>query len=1810
MRKITLLIFCVFTFIGQLSAQVAIGTGTLETENAPFEPFYGYSYTQTVYLASEINASGTITDIQWYYSGTSELPDSQELVVYMAESTKASFASTSDWEPIDSFTEVYSGGITVTAGVSGWVQITLDTPFDYSGTDNLLIAVEENMPSYDSSGDDFYNSEVATNRTISYYNDNNNPDPASPPTANNIDNTIPNIILGGITQSCPTPSGLTVSEITSTGASLGWTENGSAASWNIEVVPAGSVPTGTATQTGVGNPYTVSDLMAITGYDFYVQADCDTEESAWAGPFSFTTLCDVFIPDYLAPFDSWLQDCWEEADSGDPTTGPGNLGAGSWTTDGFANNGFTGAYKINLWQANKSDWLVSPMFDLTGGPFQVELDLAIMQFGSSTTAGTLGSDDEVQLLMTTDNGATWEALISFDNTSALPVGGDHFIYDLTAYSGMTVQFGIWASEGSVDDTADNDVSVDNFQVRAIPTCMEPSGLTASEFTSNGANLGWTENGDASLWNIEVVPAGTAPTGTPTASGVTNPTTVSDLSAITEYEFYVQSDCGDGDLSSWTGPFSFTTLCDVFIPDYLAPFDSWLQDCWEEADSGDPTTGPGNLGAGSWTTDGFANNGFTGAYKINLWQANKSDWLVSPMFDLTGGPFQVELDLAIMQFGSSTTAGTLGSDDEVQLLITTDSGATWTPILTWDNTTVNPVGGDHFIYNLSDYSGMIVQFGIWASEGSVDDTTDNDVSVDNFEVRAVPTCPEPSGLTATNLGLTSTEVAWTENGDASLWNIEYGPAGFELGTESLVTGVTNPYTLMDLTPDTQYDYYVQADCGDPDGVSSWTGPFTFYTGYCESEPSSNDGNGVGSVQLGIVMFPSFGDVTYENHTATVVNAFQGFNTNLQITFETGFTYDTNVWIDFDDNLVFDADELVYQGESTNANPTTLDASFMMPADAPLGEHRMRIGTADSGQSTPNPCYNGSWGVTLDFTVNIVEPTCINAEANYTLVDDCENGDQFLIDVDILSLGDATSLTVSNNYDANTAAVTETGVYQVGPFPFMENIVITVSNDQDSNCVIVSSPFYQLGCPPDNDNPCDAIVVDVNDNDSCDLTTSGTILAATDSGVPAPTCGGNVNDDVWFEFTALNEVQLITLLNISGGTFNLDHAVYEGTCDGLVELYCSTNTASITPELVIGNTYFVRVFSFGSADETTTFDLCIKQAPENTVCENATPFCGEGGALYASNVIGIPSTGPVACLGSIPNPTWNVLQIGESGPINIQIVQNTQFDENGNPTGTGLDVDFVLWGPFDNEIDYCDLDLLVDCPTCPNNTWNPDFYPFENIVDCSYSAAAVENVTIENAIAGEIYVLLVTNFNGGAGTIQIEQTNASDDGSGSITSEIEVELGEDQSFCGFPSYELNAESPFADNYEWYADGFIIEGENSANLTVTETATYTVIAYDENCDTQAQDEVTIIFGLEPIANAVEDIVTCDDASADEIEDFDLEMQTSGILAGQDPALFNVTYHTSLEDAQAGTNALTSPYTNVTNPQTIYVRIEDANATFCFATTTFDLVISGPTPTVTNVNFNVCDDESGDGVESFDLTSLDAEVLNGQDPSIYLVSYYASEADADAGVDPLVSPYENTSNPQTIYVRIESNVAYDCYSVGEVVLAVDAVPFASFNSDVVAYEVCPDATVPIEISLITEGFNEDEVTVEWSQDGGPIEGESGLTLPVLTEGTYTAIITSDASGCSYEVSADVIELESCEFPQGISPNGDGLNDNFNLSSFGVSKIEIFNRLGTLVYSKNDYTDQWYGQSHDGEELPVGTYFYTIEYRDGRHSAWVYINK
>ncbi|SFJ90489.1 T9SS type B sorting domain-containing protein, partial [Myroides guanonis] len=85
----------------------------------------------------------------------------------------------------------------------------------------------------------------------------------------------------------------------------------------------------------------------------------------------------------------------------------------------------------------------------------------------------------------------------------------------------------------------------------------------------------------------------------------------------------------------------------------------------------------------------------------------------------------------------------------------------------------------------------------------------------------------------------------------------------------------------------------------------------------------------------------------------------------------------------------------------------------------------------------------------------------------------------------------------------------------------------------------------------------------------------------------------------------------------------------------------------------------------------------------------------------------------------------------------------------------------------------------------------------------------------------------------------------------------------------------------------------------------------------------------------------------------------------------------------------------------------------------------------------------------------------------------------------------------------------------------------------------------------------------------------------------------------------------EDCPIAKGISPNGDGLNDSFDLSLHGVQSLKIYNRLGVEVFSfGSNYTNQWVGQDKSGNPLPDGTYYYVVTAHDKIRTGWVQINK
>ncbi len=188
---------------------LVIGNGTTDFD-LPINAYYGYTYSQSIFLQSELNtADQRIEKVYYYWNGVAEAVDSNNWTIYMGHTAATEFASTTDWVPLANLSTVFTGTVALPA-VAGWIEIQLTAPFVYNNTDNLVIAVDENAPSYDGSSEFFYSTAAATNRSLRYYSDSTNPDPAAPVAGAQV-MAYPNVMLqfGDIPMEAPSAVTLT-----------------------------------------------------------------------------------------------------------------------------------------------------------------------------------------------------------------------------------------------------------------------------------------------------------------------------------------------------------------------------------------------------------------------------------------------------------------------------------------------------------------------------------------------------------------------------------------------------------------------------------------------------------------------------------------------------------------------------------------------------------------------------------------------------------------------------------------------------------------------------------------------------------------------------------------------------------------------------------------------------------------------------------------------------------------------------------------------------------------------------------------------------------------------------------------------------------------------------------------------------------------------------------------------------------------------------------------------------------------------------------------------------------------------------------------------------------------------------------------------------------------------------------------------------------------------------------------------------------------------------------------------------------------
>lgn len=226
---------------------------------------------------------------------------------------------------------------------------------------------------------------------------------------------------------------------------------------------------------------------------------------------------------------------------------------------------------------------------------------------------------------------------------------------------------------------------------------------------------------------------------------------------------------------------------------------------------------------------------------------------------------------------------------------------------------------------------------------------------------------------------------------------------------------------------------------------------------------------------------------------------------------------------------------------------------------------------------------------------------------------------------------------------TEAGNSTTAYGLSMITEYDYRVQSLCSSGDSSYFSVAHSFKTLGPPPANDNCDNAELLNINLDNSCTNTVSGTTLDATRSMVG---CVGDSNDDVWYEFVATqskHEIQISNVTAVVGNSIKLVLEFFEGDCNSLTSLLCSQENINTIEGLSAGNTYFFRIYSLYNTSRQ-TFDLCVKTppiGPINDNCENAivTPVNNDQNCtqFVSGTTLGSTESMP-GCFGDADDDVW--------------------------------------------------------------------------------------------------------------------------------------------------------------------------------------------------------------------------------------------------------------------------------------------------------------------------------------------------------------------------------------------------------------------------------------------------------------------------------------------------------------------------------------------------------------------------------------------
>ncbi|WP_333599746.1 GEVED domain-containing protein [Flavobacterium sp.] len=266
--------------------------------------------------------------------------------------------------------------------------------------------------------------------------------------------------------------------------------------------------------------------------------------------------------------------------------------------------------------------------------------------------------------------------------------------------------------------------------------------------------------------------------------------------------------------------------------------------------------------------------------------------------------------------------------------------------------------------------------VWKNDGS--GGANPPASIDNIALQ-VYTCGAPTSLVTSTFTATTATIGWTAPTAAPSSGYDYevrtsGAVGS--GATGLVTsGTTAAVTLglTSLTANTAYTYYVRSNCGSGD-FSAWSSG-TFFTGYCIPSSTANTSyinsfsTTGGTTNISNLISGYTGTGYQDNYATASVSQYATGIINFSSVI-VGGTVGTSIWVDWNNDLVFDnTTERVFVTTAYGNNQT---GSFTVPSGTAIGDYRMRV-RIDFNAIAPDACSTANTRTEAeDYKVSVIAP----------------------------------------------------------------------------------------------------------------------------------------------------------------------------------------------------------------------------------------------------------------------------------------------------------------------------------------------------------------------------------------------------------------------------------------------------------------------------------------------------------------------------------------------------------------------------------------------------------------------------------------------------------------------------------------------------------------------------------------------------------------------------------------------------------------------------------------------------------------------